>query len=296
MGLLSSLFGGGGGSDVEAPSLDEMRPESAQSNGLLFNTSYDKEGTSSVGLTDSGQQIADEWMGIYGKGQGIADKASQKYDYFNKARFADRRYELMRNRLNRDDVMGTNRAMATMNAMTGGVGATAGTRQSLSQLAAEQGFNRESAYLNLLQQGDVKKQMLFGNMNNSLAAEGAMLGNYQNFLGGGENVVNRDLAGYFNQAGIMSQQAMGEYQADLANAEAEGGFFDKILGTAVDLGLSYATGGTSSLFSGATGISAGNMFSGGGGSSLSNTPGAYGYVPTQNNALFGDASMVFGGL
>lgn len=281
MGFLSGLFGGG--KEVQAPTLDQLRPESAQTYGTLFNTSYGSDGTSRVNLTGTGQDVSNRY-------KGIADTAQQGYNEFDVNRFADERYQLMRNRLNRDDVMGTNRAMSTMNAMTGGVGATAGTRQSLSQLGAEQGLNRETNYLNLLNKGDLQQQTLFGNMNTGLT-------NYRNFLGAGENVANRDQAGYFNQAQIMGKQAQGQYQADLANAEAEGGFFDKILGTALDLGLSYATGGMSSLFSGATGMSVGGMMSDGGGyGNLSNTPGAFGYVPQQNNSLFGDASMTFGGL
>ena len=143
--------------------------------------------------------------------------------------------------------------------------------------AGERELNRDTNYLNLLNAGDAQQQQLFGNQN-------AAIGNYQNFLGGGENVANRDQAGYFNQAAIMANQANQQYQADLASQEAEGSFFGKILGTAVNLGMAYYTGGASLGAGGAAGAG----FSGLG--SLGTTSGAFGFAqggnPLSNRNLF----------
>jgi hypothetical protein len=88
MGFLSGLFGGG--KEVQAPTLDQLRPESAQTYGTLFNTSYGSDGTSRVNLTGTGQDVSNRY-------KGIADTAQQGYNEFDVNRFADERYQLMRN-------------------------------------------------------------------------------------------------------------------------------------------------------------------------------------------------------
>jgi len=274
MGFLSSLFGGGG-SDVKAPTLDQLRPNSARTDGLLYNTSYNKDGVTNVTLSPDGSDIRNRFLGI-------ADNTRDQYNEFSPVTFADERLKLMRNRLNRDDLLATNRLMATQAATGGGVGVTSGQRQQNALFAGERELNRDTNYLNLLNAGDAQQQQLFGNQN-------AALGNYQNFLGGGENVANRDQAGYFNQAAIMANQANQQYQADLASQEAEGSFFGKILGTAVNLGMAYYTGGGSLGGSLGASSAAGAGFSGLG--SLGATKGAFGFAqggnPLSNNNLFG---------
>lgn len=281
--ILGSLFGD---DRPEAPTLESMIAKGNNTNGLLYNTGYSfdpntKQGQGNVNLTGAGKGIADDYSGMF-------NDAQDNYNSFGIPEYADERYGLMRDIMNRDDTMGMNRLMATQAAQGGGVGVTSGQRDQASRFGAEQGFNRQKAILGLLGQGEQRENTLFNR-------QGATGDRYANFMQGGNPQLNNDMMQYNNMSKQVGAQRQGQYQSDTQDYADSMSFWNDI-GGGLDMAAGTAIGG----FKG---------FGGGGGSNAANTAfsGISGYnpntafglqYPQQQSSAFdwrNPASMLFGG-
>jgi hypothetical protein len=282
--FFGSILGGLFGKDQpDAPSLESMIAKGNNTNGLLFNTGYSfdpntKQGQGNVSLTGKGQGIAKDYSRMF-------EDAQQNYNEFGIPEYADERYGLMRDIMNRDDVMGMNRLMATQNAQGGGVGVTAGQRDTSSRFGAEQGFNRQRAILGLLNQGEQRENTLFGRI-------APALNNYTNFMQGGSGQLNNDMMQYNNMSKQVGAQRQGQYQSDMQDYADSMSFWNDIGG----FGDSFVGGQIGGLFGGGgqAGLSAsGNAFSG---ISGYNSASPFAQAYPQQSTFGGAGSTLWGGI
>ncbi len=244
LSIFGSVLGGLFGGDApDYPSLNKILPSRTATNGLLASTSTvsgdgGKSLTSTVSPTGLGQGLIDE----YGA---LRTSTGQQYNDFSIPEYTDERYGLLKDMMDRSDLVGANRLLESQAAVTGGIGATAGSRQFMSDMAQNQEYTRSKLLLDLMGMGEQREGNLFNRYTGAL-------GNYSGLLSGFDNAAQRDQGAFFNLANLTNQQAQGQYQRDYADYQGDMAFWQAI-GAPLDMALNTGVGnimGGGSFFGG----------------------------------------------
>lgn len=257
MPIFGSVLGGLFGGDApDFPTLAQLLPSSTSTSGYLANTRTALQGedslVSSMTPTAEGRKLLDD----YGL---MRDLTRQRWDEFSVPEYAKEQYGLIKNNMDRSDLVGANRLLEAQAALTGGIGATAGSRQSMAEMAQNQEYNRNKLLFDLYGRGEQRESDFFQRSSGAL-------NNYANIAASFDNMAQRDQSSYFNLAKATNQQAMGQYQADYADYQGDMAFWEGI-GAPLDMALGK----------GISNIMGGGSFFGGGGfasptAAVSNTP------------------------
>ena len=270
-GILEGLFG----SDIpSAPTLAQTMPSRTSSSGLLSNTSTifnpnSKRLSNTISLTPTAQGLLSDF-----DARRLASE--QAYQDFGIRDYADERYALMKDMLDRGDVLAGNRLMDRTAAITGGLGVTPGGRQMLSDFDQNRVYARNKVLLDLLGMGENREQNLFARSREDM-------GDYVGFLGGLDDQLGRDQQSYFNLAPFTQSAANVQFQQKALEAESENNFWNSLGNDITKL----ATKGFSNFMdTGSIFGNTGSLFGSSGLSNLSNISSSL-YTPTFNPLSLG---------